>query len=317
MDIKKEIRNVWVYGIGGVGGYFGGKIAAQLANDEKRRVFFIARGQHLDEIQKNGLILHSGNEKTFCRPMMATDKIAELPAADLILLCVKSYHLDQVMQDLKPYIDDNTIIIPLLNGVDIYERMRRHLNKGIIIPSCVYIVSRIEKAGVIKQDGSIARICSGTDPLKPGRHPEITQFFEDMGIDYHWFDDPYPAIWEKFLFIAPLNLINAVAGRTLGEVLEDEGLRTMLQGIVREIITIAGRKGVQLDKDIYQSTMEKFYKFSPDLKTSYQRDVEQQGKANEGDIFGESILDMGKEFAVATPLTEQALKEIDKRVKHL
>ena len=119
------IKNVGIIGIGGVGGYFGGKICQvqQLTKDLK--VYFIARGQHLIEIQKNGLTLNTITEGTFtCIPTLVTDDIRELPVLDLCIISVKVFDLNDVVKELVKKMKPDTIIIPLLNGVDIYTRIR-------------------------------------------------------------------------------------------------------------------------------------------------------------------------------------------------
>ena len=116
--------NIGVIGIGGVGGYFGGKLTQLLKDDKDLKIFFIARTQHLNEIKKNGLILDTEEGITTCIPTLATDDISELPQLDFCLICVKSYDLKNILIQLKPKIADNTMILPLLNGVDIYERVK-------------------------------------------------------------------------------------------------------------------------------------------------------------------------------------------------
>ena len=99
-----NIQTIWVYGVGGVGGFIGGKIARFLQNEHRKDtgLYFIARGEHLNEIQKKGLVLNTGNEKGLvCVPTRATDNIEGLPSPDLCLLCVKSYDLDAVCGDAE------------------------------------------------------------------------------------------------------------------------------------------------------------------------------------------------------------------------
>jgi 2-dehydropantoate 2-reductase len=116
--------NIAVIGIGGVGGYFGGKLTQLLKDDKNINIYFIARNQHLSEIKKNCLILDTDEGIITCIPTLAMDNIAELPKLDLCLICVKSYDLEKVLFEIKSKITDKTMILPLLNGVDIYERIR-------------------------------------------------------------------------------------------------------------------------------------------------------------------------------------------------
>ncbi len=301
-------RIIWVYGVGGVGGYFGGKIAHAIEEGRLagKEVFFIARGLHLQEIKRHGLVLNTSSETgVVCRPHRATDRVDELPAPDLCLVCVKSYDLDGAMQALARKIKDDTVVVPLLNGVDIYERIRGVVERGIVLPACVYVGTHIEKPGVVTQRGGDGIILCGADPQRPDAAPHsLTGVFGEAGISFEWREDPYRAIWEKYLFIASFGLVTAMSGKPLGMVLSDDGLRALVRAIMQEIAEIAARKGIRLAEDAIDASMAKAADFPSETRTSYQRDVETRGARNEGDLFGGTILRMGKAFGVDTPVTK-------------
>jgi len=196
---KYQINNICIFGTGGVGGVFGGKIAHAIAQnkDTARKVYFIARGAHLEEIKKTGLILNTPEERgILCKPALATDNIADIPRPDLYLMCVKGYDLHAATLTIKKNIRNNTLIIPLLNGVDIYERIRKNLDTGIVLPACVYIGALIEKPGVATHGGGPGLIACGKDPNIPDFDPQgVIDFFDDMGIKFTWNDNPSPALW--------------------------------------------------------------------------------------------------------------------------
>ena len=220
-----NIQTIWVYGVGGVGGFIGGKIARFLQKEHRKdtRLYFIARGEHLKEIQKKGLVLNTGNEKgLICVPTRATDNIEELPSPDLCFLCVKSYDLDAVCDALNGHIKPETVIIPLLNGVDIYERVRKVLTNGIILPACIYVGTHIERPGVVTQKGGEGKILMGKDPKYPDFYPEeVLQFLKKQRFPSSGLKMFCPAIWEKYLFIAGFGLVSAASGKTLGQIMED------------------------------------------------------------------------------------------------
>src|SRR5688500_4686710 len=149
------IQNVAVIGVGGVGGYFGGK----LCQKPDLNISFIARGEHLRTIQRDGLLLSTEAEGDLvCKPTLATDQITSLPRQDLILLCVKEFDLSAVLIELKPLISMQTIILPLLNGMDVYERIRRIISTAIVLPACVYVGTHIERPGKVNQRGGACKI---------------------------------------------------------------------------------------------------------------------------------------------------------------
>ncbi|HDZ18009.1 hypothetical protein LCGC14_0507270 [marine sediment metagenome] len=310
-NMSEKIKNILVCGLGGVGGYFGGKVAHKIAqlNEEKYKIYFLARGLHLEEIKKNGLKLNSSNgEELVCKPTLASDNINEIPTPDLCLICVKVYDLDDLIKLIKEKLSDRTIIIPLMNGVDIYDRIRKILKKSIVLPSCVYILSHIEKPGFITafQSETAGYFYSGLDPKHPNFNAKIIiNFFEKMEIIFHWRDDPYPALWEKFVLVAAFALVTADTGKTMSGVIHDKVSSITLKKVMGEIILIAERKGIKLSDNLIEDIFDLLK--DVDGKTSYQRDVE-KGKINEGDLFGGTIIRMGKELGVPTPTTASIYK---------
>lgn len=315
--ISREINNICIYGMGGIGGYFGGKIADAISKFQipNKKVFFIARGEHLSEIKKNGLILNTIEQQGIvCKADLATDDITDIPAPDLCLICVKSYGLEKAVQDLARIVKKDTIVIPLLNGVDIYERIRSILSIGIVLPACVYVGTHIEKPGMVSQAGGDGMILLGKDPAYPDDYPaEVVDFFRTTKLNFKWNDDAYPAIWEKYMFIAAFALVTAWAGKTFGEVMQDEELKLCTKTIMSEIYALSEEKHVGLAADIVDVSINKGNKFPFEAKTSYQRDIE-KGNLNEGTLFGDTIIKMGKALNIPTPITEQIYSEIEQKL---
>ena len=308
------MKNISVVGVGGIGGY----IAARLFTAKSRRenqdmkLSLIVRGAHLEAIRKAGLTFFSpSGEKTLCRPDAATDKPADLPVQDLIVLCVKGYGLDGACESIRPLIGPSTVIIPLLNGIDIYDRARKILKKGIILPACIYISSTLEDAGIVRQTGGKGNIIAGLDPAFPAFSPEpLIRLFSDAGIPFDWQADPAKALWTKYLFIAAYGLVTAVSGKPIGAVLEDPFLVETMKSILAEIAALAQAKKAGLSEKAADEAVSKGAAFPYDTKTSFQRDVESAGKPNEGDLFGGTIIMMGKELGIPTPVSEKTYRKI-------
>jgi 2-dehydropantoate 2-reductase len=308
-----DIKRVCIYGTGGVGGYYGGRIADALekTGNKDREVYFIARGEHLKAIQENGIMVKTPERIITARPAGARDDIGKIPLPDLILLCVKSYHLPPALEAIKTKTGENTVIIPLLNGIDIYERVRKVINNGIVPPACVYLGTHIEKPGVISQSGGNGIILSGKDPRFPKSSADnVKQFFKDVGIGFEFNDSPYPAIWEKYIFIAAFGLVTASSNKSLGEVMADPVLRQTVENIINEIVSIARKKGVKLPADIAEKTLKKAFNFPPEARTSYQRDIESRAELNEGDLYGGTIIKEGAALGIPTPSTNAIYEQI-------
>ena len=299
----KTIKSVCVYGIGGVGGYFGGRIAHEISKGNRAiQVHFIGRGEHLKAVQQHGLNLITDKEEFLCFPNIATDNIRHIPTPDLYLLCVKGYDLDNAAASILKNISADTIVLPLLNGVDIYERIRINLQKAIVSPACVYVSSSIEKPGTIRQKGAEGHIIFGKDPRYLNYNYEyLVEFFNEMGISSTWYDNPYPSIWEKYIFITAFSLMTAYSGKTIGGVLADEKLKRMMENIMKEVVLVGKRKNIDFRQDVVEKTLQKAQNFPYETKTSFQRDYEKGNTRNEGDIFGGTLIRLAKEHNISIP----------------
>lgn len=311
--------NIGIIGVGGVGGYFGGKLVKLLDQNsiQDLKIYFIARNKHLEEIKNNGLILSTVDEgEIICRPTLATDNFDELPELDLCLICVKSFDLNNALNKLESKITNSTNIIPLLNGVDIYERIRSVISKGIIYPSCVYVGTHIERYGKVTQDGGSCTILFGQDPGHLGIVPQrVLELFNLANIKCQWCDSPYQEIWSKYIFISAYGMVTASENKTLGQILEDEELSKMVKGIMQEVYEVAKSQGVNLASNIVEDSFNKGKNFPYETKTSFQRDFEQKNKPDERELFGDTIIRLGAAKGVRTlytKLVNDKLKRVSK-----
>jgi len=310
--MKSAIKYIGIIGTGGVGGYFGGKLCLNPAV----KVYFIARGAHLRAIQEKGLILSSEQEEIICRPALATDRLTDLPVLDLALFCVKSYDLEAILKQAGSAFSEETILIPLLNGVDIPDRIRKILPVSRILPACVYIGTHIERPGKVVQKGGSCVITFGADPAHRAWIPtQVFRLFDESGIRYQWITDPFPAIWSKFLFIAPFGLVTACFDKTIGQVMESEELSRIALSIMREVLAVAEKKGIQLSPTILADTLKTIRGFPGETRTSFQRDFAHSDKPDERDILGGTLVRLGRECGVPTPVAENILNRLQKQKK--
>ena len=315
--MQREINNILVAGIGGVGGYFGGRIAGSLADkpeNQRQKVYFLARGAHLQAIKRNGLLLKPGQGPELrCRPELATDTLARIPSPDLVLVSVKSYDLAGLIDGLSKIITERTLIIPLLNGIDIYERIREILPAAIILPAGVYVSANITEPGVVVQRGMTGTLFCGPDPQHANDdYQHLTGFFQGLDINFQWYENPFYPLWEKYIFIASFGLVTAYSGEPFGGVLADARLKELVQQVIQEIITLAQARGIRLKEDVVDSVITKARAFPYETKSSYQRDIE-AGRRNEGDIFAGTILRFGRNSGVPTPVTGELYSAIEKK----
>lgn len=306
-----EHRKILVYGIGAVGGFFGAKLA-KAAEDEDFDVYFVARGKTLEAIRKRGLLFHDRDGTTEAVwPKEASDDIGTLPVPEVVLLCVKGYDLDGALASLAGRVTGDTVVIPILNGLDIYDRVRDGLPKGIVLPSCLYVSVRADGPGEITHAAGDPVFITGPDPGNTDFDElPLIRLFKKAGLPLQWTDERFRAIWEKFIFIAPFGLVTAATGKTMGAVLADDASKRELVGIMKEIESLAKAKGIVLPSDVIDVALDKGRSFPFDTKTSFQRDVETPGRRNEGDQFGGAIIKMGASLRVPTPVTREVYNRI-------
>ncbi len=134
-----------------------------------------------------------------------------------------------------------------------------------------------------------------------------------MGLNFKWDADSFPDIWEKYIFIAAFGLVTAYSGGTIGGVFADSELKNMAHQIMDEIVLIARKRGITLPENIVTESLEKANNFPYETKTSYQRDVEAKRERNEGDLFGKTIITMGRQYGIPTPVTQSVYSKIEKQ----
>jgi 2-dehydropantoate 2-reductase len=129
------------------------------------------------------------------------------------------------------------------------------------------------------------------------------------GVRHQWFDDARPALWNKYLFISAYGLVTAASGGTLSEVTGDDRLMDDVRGIMNEVAEIARGEGVPLGPNAIADALAKASGFPAGTKTSLQRDVE-AGRRDEGDLFGGTIMRLGREHGIPTPFTERIYAQV-------
>jgi 2-dehydropantoate 2-reductase len=310
-----NIKSIGIIGVGGVGGYFGGKLCHLPKNGIEFSISFVARGEHLRAIQESGLLLSTANDGDLvCKPSLATADFQRLPPLDLCLICVKEFDLPAVLSRLEPVTGDQTIVLPLLNGVDVYSRVRTVLKRGIVLPACVYVGTHVDRPGKVVQKGGACKILFGADPLRPDFAPEdVIKLFDQARVKSEWTPDIQAEIWKKFIFICAYGLVSAACGKTLGEILEDERLKSDVQIIMTEAASLAKGSGIALPEDIVEASVLKARNFPFEAKTSFQRDFERADKNDERDLFSGTMIRMADHWGIEVRRTKAIAAMLEER----
>lgn len=305
-------KSVSIIGLGGVGGYFGFKLAQTYLSTPDINITFVARNETYNIIKDKGLILLSAEHpNSTAYPNKLINNLDDLPLSDILLICVKEYDLEAVCLNIKEKISDESIILPLMNGADIYERIRKIIPNGIVLPACVYVASHMKEKACIEHKGNSGKIILGKDPLHQiFTSDAIVPLLLDAGIDVEFKENSLSDIWTKFFFIASFGLVTARYNKSIGQVYEEDNLKVEALAIMTEIKRIATLKGIKLSDTLISDTFEKAATFPYHTATSLQLDV-QSGKAqNELELFAGTIIKYGKELGVEVPATTKIYEEI-------
>lgn len=305
-------KHIVVVGLGGVGGYFGFKINQTNETSEKYKVSFVARGETYDKVKENGLVLLSpehSNIRTY--PDAIEEKVSEIKNPDLVLIAVKEYDLENVCRELLPVIHQNTLLLPMMNGADIYERIKKIIPDHIVLPTCIYVASHIKERGTVEHKGKAGKMIVGRDPEYFSADIQwITDLLKESKIDFDFKDNSLTDIWTKFFFIASFGLVTAKHNSSIGIVCSDAEQKNEATEIMKEMKQITDQKGIELPEDIIEKTFEKASTFPFETPTSLQLDVHSGKKENELELFAGAILQYGKELNIETPFTQKIYHEI-------
>ncbi len=296
---------VAIIGLGGVGGFYGGKLAWAYKDSREHEIFFVARGEHLQKINTDGLLLITKGGNFTAKPSLATDSPMELGHLDLIILSVKGYDLENAAQMIRDNIDDKTVLIPLLNGVNNANILKAILAKGIIMNGCVYISTQIVRPGVVEHVGGNGKLIFGPTEGSIEPYRKIETFMKEACINAVLSDTIDVDVWSKYIFIGPLASVTSMTGQTLGAVMEKEEYKEMMEGMMKEIKMIADSEGVALPEDIVQKSLALTSNFPYETKSSLQLDFE-RGKKAEVEIFTGFVVKKARESGIKTPLHDKA-----------
>ncbi len=301
-----------IAGIGGVGGYFGGLLAKQYFNNDEIEICFFARGQHLKEIQRNGLKVINGDNEFLGKPKIATDNPTEIGIADLIIICTKSYDIETVVHQLKPCINKNTFILPLLNGVDSKEKIQNILPENTILDGCVYIVSRLRQPGIIENIGNIQTLYFGLDNFENTKLKYFENIFKNANIEAKLAQNISSIIWEKFIFISPTATATAYFDKSIGEVVTENYIETITE-LINEVQQIGKAKNIDISEYITKKTIDKLKGLPFDTTSSMHTDFKNHKKYNELQSLTGYVIEQGEKYNIETPIYLKTFNELKKK----
>jgi 2-dehydropantoate 2-reductase len=288
---------VAVFGPGGVGAYFGARLA-EVGNE----VSFVARGAHLDAIRANGLRVDSVLGDMLVKPTAASDSAADIGPVDAVLLGVKTWQVADVAPALKPLLGRDTFVVPLQNGVETPDLLAESLGAEHVVGGVCGGFCFIVAPGHIRHIGGVTFIKFGElDHAKSERVERLREEFAAAKVDVAVPDDIRVALWEKLMLVVPFGGVGAVARAPIGVIMKTPETRVLIETGMREVAAVAAAQGIQLPADTIQRTLALLDGTTPTGTSSLQRDIA-AGKRSELDAWTGAVVRLGAKLGVATPL---------------
>lgn len=309
----RKDKKIAVVGIGGVGGYLAGMLGR--AYDD---LTLAARGKRREFLLKNGVVLHSDHNGEIAVKHARVVPASEMGEQDYIFVCVKNYSLEETCRQLKSAVTEETVIIPVMNGVDPGERIRKYLGKGIVVDSLIYIVAFVKEDGSVIQQGDFADLrigIAGGNEREQKKVQEVSEILSYAGIDHKTATDIQVEIWRKYILNCAYNAETAFYDNTIGQLRQDPVKAGEYEALVNEAYRVALAKGVAVKQEHIDAIIYRFYhELSEDATSSLQRDI-RSGKKAEVETFSGYIVHEAKKNNIAVPVTEKMYRKLSMHLK--
>jgi len=289
-----------IVGVGGVGGYFGGRLAHAGIDD----ITFIARGATLEALRTRGLRVDSSGGDFVIERVNATDDPASVGPVGAVVFAVKAWQIPEAAELVKPLVGPGTLVVPLENGMEAPEQLAAVFGPEHVLGGLCGIVAYIVEPGHIRHAGVEPFVMFGELDGRPSERIErLREAFIQAGVKADPSQDIRHSMWSKFLFITPMSAIGAITRVPIGVWRSMSETRGLAIRAIHEIIAVAAARGVSLGDEAVNRTLARYDGLPPDATSSLQRDV-MEGKPSELDAQLGAVARMARAAGVATPVCD-------------
>ncbi len=286
-----------VMGAGGVGGYFGARLA-HAGHD----VAFVARGRHLVAMRERGLRVTSALGDVHLAQPVVSDDPSTLGWFDVVLFAVKLWDTESAAAAIKPLLAAGGAVIPFQNGVESIERVGAVVGPAQVMGGVAYIAAKIAEPGVVAHTGTMARLRFGTtDPGQAAVAQALLAACKGAGVEAELVDDIRKALWMKFVFLVALSGVTAATRQPIGVIRADPDLRATFEAAMRETWDVGRARGVALPDDFVAEQMRFGDGLPAEMKASMAHDLE-AGNRLEAPWLSGAVARMAKEAGRAAPV---------------
>ena len=290
---------VLVMGSGGVGGYYGGVLHRAGHN-----VTFVARGDHLEAIRRDGLRVESVGSGNFTIHPDSTDRPNPSHAADLVLFCVKGYDNDEAIPLMAPAVAAHTSVLTLQNGIGSGDVLSQAFGAERVLLGATYIDAEKTAPGVVAETGRVREIVFGEESGGSSAQTiAVRDALISAGVDVDLTPTVASELWTKLIYICALSGMMCITRATFPEILANPGTEQMTWDVMWEVEAVAVARGIALRPDVVEKTMERFRLVTAKGISSMYVDLQRGGRI-EVDVLNGAVSRFGKEHSVATPVND-------------
>ncbi|WP_139490515.1 2-dehydropantoate 2-reductase [Brevibacillus dissolubilis] len=289
---------VLVLGAGAVGGYFGGRLAEKGGD-----VTFLVRERRRGELQERGLVIHSVNGDVTLTPKLITSGEA-VESYDVILLTMKAYHYEEAVASIRPYVGEETMIIPLLNGIAHLPKLQETFGVERVLGGLCFIESTLNEHGEIVHTSKAHRLAYGEwKGGKTERIKALEELFAGANAVYDSSENIQREMWHKYLFITTLSGMTTLMQSSVGPIRDSQYGQSLTRQLLEEAAAVMRAHGAPIDADIEESHFQVFQQQGYKMKSSMLRDME-KGLDIEADHLQGYLLKLAEQYQVQTPLLQ-------------
>jgi 2-dehydropantoate 2-reductase len=286
-----------VVGVGGIGGYFGGRLA-----QAGRDVTFIARGSNLEALRRDGLSVTSSMGSVSLPHVQAVAADAPAGSADVVLMCVKTWQLPDAMASLPGLLSTGGCVMTLQNGVEAPGQAAAVVGQNAVLPGLARIFAHLEAPGRVRHVGGPASLTFAEWNQDPSeRVAALHDALTTAGVAVVPTADIWADLWAKFLFVVPFGALGSATNAPIGVLRSRPGTRRLLEMAMGEIREVALRMGVALPSDAVEQAMAFVDQQPADGRSSLQRDL-LAGRPNELEAWTGAVVRLGRTSGVPTPV---------------
>ena len=288
---------VAVIGIGAIGGVVGARLASKYDD-----INFIARGKTLDVIKQNGIKAIRKNDTLCAKPASATDKPKELGIVDVLIICTKGYGLKTAVKECESIIDENTVILPLLNGINISDDIKKINSKGVAADGAIYVFANIKEPAVISINADMLKIVAGIKGSEENKKlKELITMLNESGITAVYSNDIAVPLWEKYIMMCGNSCAFSYFDSPAGEIQPYSEKMKYVSGVYGELADLARKSGAEVDKNIAEKYTSTFLALPKETITSLYRDIKTGSSQTEFDSIIGKAFSISKSFKADTP----------------